>query len=265
MNTLVKEYQDQVAQGKKLIEMFAPYRDRFYDFIVNNDTKGYLDVEPSEQSYIHGKDYDLIMDSRTEDKQHEGNKGVLFLYTEIDYDYSVDRFFYIPFEYMEDPEAWEKSFLHKLEDDALIATKAFYKVFPGLEETVARSNGNLTVSSAGYLDDWAHGTDGDNGNDYLHVKLSFEKRRNAPLGYSFVYDDIAYNSSSILYHVPSDQIILSRNIPTGDKANEAFILNHALTREEADDLPRSQAKIKDHRTLAPDAVWLGHYTTKTKG
>lgn len=112
---------------KSFTEKLEPYAERFFDFIRNYDTRGYVDTDIAvypELGWDHPKfnDFKIVFD-----RPYPGyySKGVRY----DAYDIGT---FVIPYAYMDDPEAWEKALFERMENERTAALEAMKTDFPGM-------------------------------------------------------------------------------------------------------------------------------------
>lgn len=242
MNTLAEDYQNHIANAETIRNSMVSYRDQFYNFLQNNDTKDHLDISLSVNDWIKVEDYEICLEPEAGDLA----KGIRFEHVEQDYDCEIVSYFYVPFAYMVSPSVWEANLMSYILESEEAALKKFYDVFPNFKGDVESNRATILVSSANYLsDDW------DSSTGYLSIE--FHRRNNIPIGYHFSYDGVIYNTSRLLYSIKEDALYLSRRLPTSAWEKDAYKLTHALTPAEAEYLPRG-AKAENRETISVKSI-----------
>lgn len=112
---------------KSFSEKLEPYAERFFGFIQNYNTRGYVDTDIAvypDLGWDHAKfsDFKIVFDLPDYDYYDKG----------VRYDaYDTDTFV-MPYAYMDDPEAWEKALVERMENDRIAALEAMKTDFPGM-------------------------------------------------------------------------------------------------------------------------------------
>lgn len=194
MNSLVETYQNAVSDIEKFIIEIQPIAERFFEFIQKADVEGYLDIslpEVSPKSWLPLKNYkmQLLADAAT-------MNGVYFEAEDWDYDERIIYHFVIPYEYIENPGAWQMSFVNRVAQEKKAAIDAFRKMFN--KEGQERPTDELRVS--------VYPADPLLNEDYLVYNASFTAK-----GYYFEYQGFTYNSTNLYYRISTGEIFFVRD------------------------------------------------------
>lgn len=130
MTTSEERYRNIAISINSFRDEHAPYAERFHDFIRKNDTRGYVDhslavyPEPGWDD-LKFKDFDIIFAPST---MEDINKGISYRA----YNNGWGDWFIMPYEYLDDPDFWEKSLMEQIDNDARKALETLRTEFPGL-------------------------------------------------------------------------------------------------------------------------------------
>jgi hypothetical protein len=194
MNTLVETYKQAVSDIETFVNEIQPIAARFFDFIQKTDADGYLDVsipEVASKNWLPLKYYsmEIIEDAATMD-------GVYFEAEDWDCGERVIFHFVIPYDYIENPDAWQIAFVKRIADEKKAALDAFYKMFPNAGQDHRKNDLNVTVYPADiFLNE-----------DYLTYNASYNAS-----GYYFEYEGFTYNSRLLYYRISTGEIFLVRD------------------------------------------------------
>lgn len=180
---------------------------RFIDFILANKTMGMVDMNFG--SYY--SDYELTSEANVEFNVPDFMTAEYLDISDFSNPEGVtmsedggDTYFVIPFEYFEDPDAWEDTMRKRIASIVDGATKALDRVFPNLSvsrttfHTIARSNHNLIQIGFPDLEAWTFRYDGASyGGRYC-------------IGYDMATDNLLYLDSASTLGITDGNSILSR-------------------------------------------------------
>lgn len=180
---------------------------RFADFLRANNTMGLVDIDFSD----YYSDYELNMEANWEFRLPEDMEVEDFEIADFTNPAGValsedggNSYFVIPFEYFEDPDAWEDIMRKRIATIVDSATKALYRVFPNLSEdritfhVITRVNENMIQIGFPDLEDWTFRYDGASyGGRYC-------------IGYDMEQDNLLYLDSAISLGISDRNIILTR-------------------------------------------------------
>lgn len=111
---------DEAVSIKKQIADFSahlePFKNRFHAFLAKTEPSGYLTFSTLE---MPADEYSADFNSAT-------SEGVIFS-TEVN-DWDNEEMFFMPFEYVNDPEKWETDLTNRMWDDRSLALQIFRKV-----------------------------------------------------------------------------------------------------------------------------------------
>lgn len=194
MKTLVETYKQAVSDIEQIANEIEPIAERFLDFITKADIDGYLDVslpEARSKHWLPFKYYKMEIqgDAATLD-------GVYFEAEDWDCGERIIHHFVIPYDYIENPDAWQIAFLKRVADEKKAALDAFHKMFPETGQDPRTNELNVTVYPADIL----------LSEDYL----TYHASRNAK-GYYFEYDGFTYNSHDLYYRLSTGEMFLIRD------------------------------------------------------
>ena len=194
MNSLVETYKRAVSDIESFMSDIQPIAERFFEFIQHADIEGYLDVvmpKVGSKDWLPLKNYHmkLMEDSATID-------GVYFEAEEWDYDQRISYHFVIPYAYIENPAAWQITFVNKVAREKKAAIDAFRKMFPQSGQDRPTDELRVTVYPADLLLN----------DDYLVYNASFSAK-----GYYFEYKGFTYNSTNLYYRISTDEIFYIRD------------------------------------------------------
>ena len=123
MTNLKKEIIQVREAAQALVEKTEALKIRFHDFLVANDPAGFA-LFSVEKNWPKAPDYEMdLLDDR--------GPGLTFEMNYMDYDCEVSRYFVMPEEYLDAPDAWEKRVLDELTKDKALARKVLDAVFEG--------------------------------------------------------------------------------------------------------------------------------------
>lgn len=194
MNTLVESYKQAVSEIETFVSEIHPIAERFFDFIQKADIEGYLDVSMPEASSKHWlplKNYKmkLLEDAATMD-------GVYFEAEDWDYDERVTYHFVIPYDYIDNPAAWQIAFVNRVAQEKKAAIDAFRKMFPKTGQERPTDELRVNVYPADPLLN----------EDFLVYNASFSAK-----GYYFEYGGFTYNSTNLYYRISTGEIFFIRD------------------------------------------------------
>lgn len=112
---------------KSFSEKLEPYAERFFGFIQNYNTRGYVKTDIAvypDLGWNHAKfdDFKIVFDLPDSEYYAKG----------VRYDAYEVGTFVMPYEYMDDPEVWEKNLFERMENDRMAALEAMKTDFPGM-------------------------------------------------------------------------------------------------------------------------------------
>jgi hypothetical protein len=125
-NQTVKNFQSLAQQYASVLAEVAPYRDRFHAFISHHNLNHGIDYR------IEGEYHTPKADEFEMDCTVEG--GIYFYHFVQDADGGDVLNFTIPFEYIEDPQAWEEKTLATLFANQSLVEKIYDGIAPGVRE-----------------------------------------------------------------------------------------------------------------------------------
>lgn len=129
MTNYAETYAQIVSLTSSLRVEAEPFAKRFLNFITNTNTHGYLDFTlPDGGDPLPFEGYEmkvLYADSS------EAVEGIAYIGEIWEWEDSVEVSFMMPFEYMADPEKWEKDLIERATRNRNDAIEAFKKLAPG--------------------------------------------------------------------------------------------------------------------------------------
>lgn len=130
-----KDFEATVKKVNKVVKALEPSAARFHAFILAN---GYV---PSENMNVrdysgYAPDFDEYVLEFVTSSEEKEVAGYCYSFTLGLNDGAEHMVFVMPFEYVEDPDAWEAAVLTKQNADKAIAQKALYAQFPKWAESL---------------------------------------------------------------------------------------------------------------------------------
>lgn len=116
-----EERYNQILENQKIFtESVAPLAKRFHRFLLTHQPYNVItvpvfnvdDKENSPSGPVVFEDFTLLFNEMSQKFSDRGETaGLEYLFEDWDEDVSVSQFFTVPFEYFEDPNAWETKVL----------------------------------------------------------------------------------------------------------------------------------------------------------
>lgn len=125
-NQTVKNFQSLAQQYASVLAEVTPYRDRFHAFISRHNLNNGIDYR------IEGDYHTPQVDEFSMDCEVEG--GIYFHCFVQDADGGDILNFTIPFEYIEDPQAWEEKTLAVLFANQALVERVYDQIAPSVRE-----------------------------------------------------------------------------------------------------------------------------------
>lgn len=194
MNTSVETYKKAVSDIETFVSEIQPITARFFDFIQKADIDGYLDVSlpgVSSNDWLPLKYYkmEILGDAAT-------MNGVYFEAEDWDCGERIIHHFIMPYDYIENPDAWQIAFVKRVADEKKAALDAFHKMFPIIGQDPRKNELRITASPA----------DISLNEDYLVYNASTTAK-----GWYFEYEGFTYNSNYLFYRISTGEMFLVRD------------------------------------------------------
>jgi hypothetical protein len=185
-----------------------PLADRFLKFLVETNTYRYVDSKISADDPFPYAGYHLELSAGTEPVSVD---GLTYSSTVYDTGYEEYVFFVMPFDYMEDPDQWERDLIMLSDSHRPMAIEALKKAMPGL---IDDTEDKVGIGTTEYLDYMP------NHNISL---LVFDISHLAT--YKGAYPHIPYGKEkykvhkAFFYNIKENAVYLSRDIALNDLTN----------------------------------------------
>ena len=131
-NKTFEKYSQISAMMHELSQEVAPLSERFYKFIQETNTAGYVSCELDDRGAVGTVDFSEFEIYFDRTGQEDLSKGVSFFSEQYDWDIMISLGFTVPHDYFSDPDKWEQDLMARIAFDRANVLKAINQFYPGL-------------------------------------------------------------------------------------------------------------------------------------